>query len=849
MHLSPISPERVMPGNARMVSFGNLPLKRCPMIFSAFRGSRLAFLIALLANVCAAQTQLSPRYSVDGTVNAIVTKGDTLIMGGTFGYIGLFTGAGAIVTTTSDESNPAFPKIFGSISASTPDGAGGFYISGVFAKEFNGATFERIEHILPDYSFDTGFSVTVSSLFGVKKLLYSNGLLFIGGQYIDHINGQPAGNLAAIDVATEQLVPWIPSVNIRYLGGVFGLYISLNTLYITGSFDSVGGVARSNIAAIQIGTGTVKPWNFAAHWPGAAHGFSDIEFFNDSMVVSGGFDEGGGPSGSRHASAVTDTVTGSALNYLFTSAGLFGAGPNALYFAANVNSTAISGDTLFAFSGGTFDTRITALKLNGGSPQRLWARYFNMIAGPVEMKVKDGALFVAGNNFIDIYVVDSTNDNPANIERKIDGAVKLNTANGSLYNWYPAPRPVGAVTTMQMAGNNILLGGSFQYLKALERPHIVMINTVTDSVLPFHSKLGYASINAMALKDSVLYAAGDALTFGGVINSKTVLAYNISTGDTTSWHVPYLGTAHSIEVNSQYVFVGGQLAEPAGGAGRTNLFAINRSDGQLISWAPNPNFAVRALHLHRGYLFAGGDFTIVGSNARARLASFDTVTLALSPWNPGTDGPVYALTSDNHIVWVGGSLTTIGDSSCNLFAGVDYLSGGVQRIPAASMWGAVYAFRKLGCHLMTGGAFQINNTSCNSLLAYNMVDRAVVPSATFCLNTDNMYGGIKALGSIGRDVYQGGFFTKTNNSARATNIERTRFPISALAGCADYRTVQAGAWNNPATWLGGQVPPDDAKVLVRHTVTVTQNASCFSLLLVQAGNIVTNPGVTLTVLN
>lgn len=770
-------------------------------------------------------------------------------MGGTFGYAGLFTGAGAVVSTSSDEPNPVFPKIFGHISASTPDGAGGFYISGIFSKEFGGPPFERIEHILPNFSFDPAFSVTVSSLFGVQELLYSNGLLYVGGKYVDHINGQPAGNLAAIDVATEQLVSWVPSVNIRYLGGVFGLYINQNTLYITGAFDSVGGVARSNIAAIQIGTGAVKPWNFAAHWPGTSEGFSDIEFYNDSMVVSGGFSEGGGPNGMEHASAVTDTITGGALNYLFTAAGLFGAGPNALYFAAGVNSTAISGDTLFAFSGGTFDTRITALKLNGSNPQRLWARYFNMIAGPVEMKVKDGALFVAGNNFTDIYVVDSTNDNPANIERKIGGAVKLNTANGSLYNWHPAPRPVGNVTTMQMTGNNILFGGSFQYLKAKERPHVVMINTATDSVLPFTSKLGYGSINALALKDNILYVAGDVLTFGGVINPKTVLAYNLATGDTTSWNVPYLGTAHSIECNSQYVFVGGQLNEPAGGAGRTNLFAINRSDGQLASWAPNPNFAVRALHLHRGYLFTGGDFTFSGGVTRNRLASFDTTSLALSTWNPGTNGPVNALTSDNHIVWAGGGFTNIADSNCNLFAGVDYLSGGVQRIPAVSMWGAVYAFRKMGCYIMTGGFIQINNTSCNSVLAYNMVDRSVVPSGTFCTNTDNMSGYVLALGSIGRDLYAGGVFTKTNGSANATNIERTRFPISALAGCADYITVQAGTWNDPATWLGGQVPPSDAKVLVRHNVTVTQNASCFSCITTPAGNVVANAGVTLTVLN
>ncbi len=69
-----------------------------------------------------------------------------------------------------------------------------------------------------------------------------------------------------------------------------------------------------------------------------------------------------------------------------------------------------------------------------------------------------------------------------------------------------------------------------------------------------------------------------------------------------------------------------------------------------------------------------------------------------------------------------------------------------------------------------------------------------------------------------------------------------------LAGVGSFITIAAGDWNNPAIWQGGIVPSASSQVTVRHAVTVTTNASCYSVLLEQpGGNLTVNAGVTLAV--
>jgi hypothetical protein len=72
--------------------------------------------------------------------------------------------------------------------------------------------------------------------------------------------------------------------------------------------------------------------------------------------------------------------------------------------------------------------------------------------------------------------------------------------------------------------------------------------------------------------------------------------------------------------------------------------------------------------------------------------------------------------------------------------------------------------------------------------------------------------------------------------------------ILAADQAAGYFTINNGNWNDPATWAGGIVPPADAAVIVRHNITVTANATCYTLTIEQpGGGITVNTGVVLTI--
>src|SRR5919198_2048323 len=83
--------------------------------------------------------------------------------------------------------------------------------------------------------------------------------LFVGGDF-DSVGGEAHANLAALDAATGQVVStWRADTN----GAVEALAPSSDgtVLYVGGTFTSVGGVVRRHVAALSTATGAVAAWN------------------------------------------------------------------------------------------------------------------------------------------------------------------------------------------------------------------------------------------------------------------------------------------------------------------------------------------------------------------------------------------------------------------------------------------------------------------------------------------------------------------------------------------------------------------------------------------------------------
>lgn len=88
-----------------------------------------------------------------------------------------------------------------------------------------------------------------------QAIALSGTTLYLGGAF-STVAGQPRAHLAAIDVTSAALLPWQPAV----AANVTGLAVSTaGTVFVSGEFTTIGGVARHHLAAIDA-AGTVTPW-------------------------------------------------------------------------------------------------------------------------------------------------------------------------------------------------------------------------------------------------------------------------------------------------------------------------------------------------------------------------------------------------------------------------------------------------------------------------------------------------------------------------------------------------------------------------------------------------------------
>ncbi|NXY93263.1 LamG domain-containing protein [Streptomyces sp. BR123] len=128
-----------------------------------------------------------------------------------------------------------------------------------------------------------------------KKTLYAGG-------YFGAVNGTPVANVAAIDI--ESCTPKA-AFHPGFAATVRGLAVSDDTLYAAGDFNAVQGQVRQKFAAVDAGTGAVKPFTANADESGRA-----IELTPDGKNVLLGGDFFTVNGANSHALAVADATSG-----------------------------------------------------------------------------------------------------------------------------------------------------------------------------------------------------------------------------------------------------------------------------------------------------------------------------------------------------------------------------------------------------------------------------------------------------------------------------------------------------------------------------------------------------------
>ncbi|HTE34361.1 MAG TPA: T9SS type A sorting domain-containing protein [Chryseolinea sp.] len=161
----------------------------------------------------------------------------------------------------------------------------------------------------------------------VNTIAVNAGVLYIGGQFFA-VNKTPRNNLAAFDLATGALLPWNPLV---YGTTTLDRNVSVNNirvkdglLYVAGKFFAVNSMAavRPGLAAVDLTTGIVNNWNPAVGDMKTTNEFvNSIDISGNTVYAAGSFSLLGGNQPRENIAAI-DATTGAILPWNPVSKGI-----------------------------------------------------------------------------------------------------------------------------------------------------------------------------------------------------------------------------------------------------------------------------------------------------------------------------------------------------------------------------------------------------------------------------------------------------------------------------------------------------------------------------------------------
>ena len=219
--------------------------------------------------------------------------------------------------------------------------------------------------------FDATTGVAVSGFPEVKGSVYAvvpdgAGGWYIGGSFTS-VGGFPRMDVAHI-LSNNTISPWNPNAN----GAVRAMVLSAGTVYVGGEFTTIASQARSYIAALDGAAGSAVAWNPNANAP-----VLTLAVSGTTIYAGGSFTSIGGQT--RNHAAGLDVSNGLATNF----------DPNADY---DVRTMIVSGSLVYAGGaftniGGQIRGSIAALDGSSGlatpwnpNPSYVYGTYVNALA-------------------------------------------------------------------------------------------------------------------------------------------------------------------------------------------------------------------------------------------------------------------------------------------------------------------------------------------------------------------------------------------------------------------------------------------------------------------------------------
>jgi trimeric autotransporter adhesin len=563
----------------------------------------------------------------------------------------------------------------------------------------------------------------------------------------------PAGGWSNLTVGANEPIanPDVPGAN----GNVLGMARSGNTLYIAGSFRSVGENSGGYVP-VSVATGAaLKPFPKVA---GSVRVIVPDGF--GGWYLGGEFTAVGGKPRSCLAQVRSD---GSVSDWNPSVSGSPG-----FVQPPSVGALAIYQDRVYV--GGEFRTIGGTPRVNVGCVDRQSGALVDcnldtdQVGHIYAMAVSDSTVFIGGG-FASL----------GGASRNSLAAVNGRT--GAVIPWQADV--FGNVNALLVHGSALYVAGDFIAFNAQPRKMLVAVDIATAQVLPFDAapdglQVDYVptpQVAALAAAGDTLFAVGNFTRIGGQIRS-SVAALDISTGNALAWAPDTLGTrfsgyppplAQSVAVGGGKVYVGGWFDRVAG-VSHPFVAAWDAMTGKVSDWDPKPDATVYAIVAEPTTIHVGGLFSLVGEwQHRAGLAAIDVLTGSLKPWNPNPDGSVVtAIAVQGDRVFVSGDFANIGGQPQprNQLAAVDTINGeALDWNPGANSVATCLLIQ--GETLWLGGWFtQVAGQTRNGVAA---IDSQTGNLGPWDPNASN---AVLAMARSGNSIFLGGLFDHVGNQFR-----------------------------------------------------------------------------------
>lgn len=418
------------------------------------------------------------------------------------------------------------------------------------------------------------------------------------------------------------------------------LSASSGTVFAGGIFDSIGGQPRNGLAALS-NTGAATAWN-----PRPAGGPTHVLATQGSTVYAGGQFNALGASKIEGLAAIGSDGS------LDTG---FAPGPDLSGSdLGRVESLAFDGTSLYV--GGQFDNlgkgTLVALDPASGNVRTDFQPNVTDQVRPSRPSVftiePTGSKLYIGGSFTH---VDG---------QKRWGLAELGTSGsstpGQLTSWNPSAggepnRPNGPaqIQDIESSCETVYAAGNFTKIGATVRNRIAALDPQSGAATPWNPDAD-ATVRSLAVLGDNVIAAGNFSSIGsssGRAARQRIAAIEADglgdgTGPVVSgWNPGAAGIVHAAvpSADGQEIFLGGEFTE-AGGSSRSGLAALQApgvgdGKGSATSWNPAPAapFAIlhgggtstkepNALEVDGNSVYAGGQFTAVGSRAQSGFAPF-----------------------------------------------------------------------------------------------------------------------------------------------------------------------------------------------------------------------------------